>query len=254
MLRSVRITGFRGLRDLSLHGLARVNLLVGRNNCGKTSVLEALSILGRAGSLMALAEAQVRRSEHFDVSPVEFDLAQILGDRRLERGAGFEVHAETATGARALSVQIVARDSAEPEPDLALVMGGSAQSVLAPLAVDFRWTPQGGFVVPLSLRGGLRERDVATVHLVPVEGDRSPPLLVPAGGLQLSAILATFEPNSTPGSPGRTRPAGKPTSRSTGTRRHRPLRPPRPSLPGSVACSAYRAPPGHYPAASATPS
>ncbi|MFI3190628.1 hypothetical protein BCS42_07715 [Crenothrix sp. D3] len=41
----VEIDGFRGLRSLNLEGLGRVNILVGKNNCGKTSVLEALSIL-----------------------------------------------------------------------------------------------------------------------------------------------------------------------------------------------------------------
>lgn len=35
---------FRGIRDLKLEGLGQVNLLVGDNNSGKTSVLEALSI------------------------------------------------------------------------------------------------------------------------------------------------------------------------------------------------------------------
>jgi AAA15 family ATPase/GTPase len=32
------------MRDLKLEGLGRINLLVGNNNSGKTSVLEALSI------------------------------------------------------------------------------------------------------------------------------------------------------------------------------------------------------------------
>jgi AAA15 family ATPase/GTPase len=44
-LTQVEIDGFRGLRSLNLEGLGRVNILVGQNNCGKTSVLEALSIL-----------------------------------------------------------------------------------------------------------------------------------------------------------------------------------------------------------------
>jgi hypothetical protein len=38
------VTRFRGLRDLSLQGVGRINLLVGENNSGKTSVLEALSL------------------------------------------------------------------------------------------------------------------------------------------------------------------------------------------------------------------
>ncbi|WP_221064787.1 AAA family ATPase [Methylomagnum ishizawai] len=41
----VGIDGFRGLRHLELDGLGRINILVGGNNSGKTSVLEALSIL-----------------------------------------------------------------------------------------------------------------------------------------------------------------------------------------------------------------
>jgi energy-coupling factor transporter ATP-binding protein EcfA2 len=44
-LESVTIDGFRGLRNLTLEGLGPVNILVGENNSGKTSVLEALSIL-----------------------------------------------------------------------------------------------------------------------------------------------------------------------------------------------------------------
>lgn len=44
-LAKVEIDGFRGLRSLDLDGLGRVNILVGGNNSGKTSVLEALSIL-----------------------------------------------------------------------------------------------------------------------------------------------------------------------------------------------------------------
>jgi len=44
-LSKVGINGFRGLRHLDLDGLGRINILVGGNNSGKTSVLEALSIL-----------------------------------------------------------------------------------------------------------------------------------------------------------------------------------------------------------------
>ncbi|MBP0027827.1 AAA family ATPase [Roseofilum sp. Guam] len=41
-LDTVTIHQFRGLRDLELKDLGQINLLVGMNNCGKTSVLEAL--------------------------------------------------------------------------------------------------------------------------------------------------------------------------------------------------------------------
>lgn len=39
----LKIQGFRGLKSLELSGLGKVNILVGDNNSGKTSVLEAIS-------------------------------------------------------------------------------------------------------------------------------------------------------------------------------------------------------------------
>ncbi|MFZ1599572.1 MAG: AAA family ATPase, partial [Anaerolineae bacterium] len=46
-LENLTIHRFRGLRDLELAGLGHVNLFVGANNSGKTTVLEALSTFCR---------------------------------------------------------------------------------------------------------------------------------------------------------------------------------------------------------------
>ena len=43
-LENITIHQFRGLKELELKDLGQINLLVGVNNSGKTSVLEALSI------------------------------------------------------------------------------------------------------------------------------------------------------------------------------------------------------------------
>jgi hypothetical protein len=42
---TLSIGAFRGLRDVRLDRLSRINLLVGTNNAGKTSVLEAIAVL-----------------------------------------------------------------------------------------------------------------------------------------------------------------------------------------------------------------
>jgi len=44
MFDSLHIKGFRAFQDLQLHGLGSVNLLVGTNNIGKTTALEAIKI------------------------------------------------------------------------------------------------------------------------------------------------------------------------------------------------------------------
>ena len=42
MLKSISLTNFRGFASLELKDLQRVNLIVGQNNSGKTSLLEAI--------------------------------------------------------------------------------------------------------------------------------------------------------------------------------------------------------------------
>jgi len=41
MLNLLTLRGNRSFRDYQMTDLARVNLVVGKNNCGKTSILEA---------------------------------------------------------------------------------------------------------------------------------------------------------------------------------------------------------------------
>ena len=45
VLNKIRIENFRGFDSLELNELGKINVLLGRNNCGKTSILEALFLL-----------------------------------------------------------------------------------------------------------------------------------------------------------------------------------------------------------------
>ena len=45
MYKEIRISGFRGADDVTLDRLGRLNILVGRNNTGKSSCLEAISLM-----------------------------------------------------------------------------------------------------------------------------------------------------------------------------------------------------------------
>jgi len=50
MYENLRISNFRGIDELNIDELSRINLFVGANNSGKTSVLEALFLLSGAGN------------------------------------------------------------------------------------------------------------------------------------------------------------------------------------------------------------
>ena len=63
MLQTLAIRGFRAFESYRLTNLARVNLLVGRNNCGKTSVLEAIELLVSGGHPAVFYDSARRRGE-----------------------------------------------------------------------------------------------------------------------------------------------------------------------------------------------
>lgn len=65
VLPSLKIAHFRAFRHLQITRLARVNLIVGRNNVGKTSLLEALWLYAQRGSWSSLWDVIEQRDEGY---------------------------------------------------------------------------------------------------------------------------------------------------------------------------------------------
>ena len=63
MLRDLRLYKYRGFESYEVTDLARVNLLVGKNNCGKTSLIEAIHFLVARGHPSVLTQTAQRRGE-----------------------------------------------------------------------------------------------------------------------------------------------------------------------------------------------
>src|SRR5580704_15877747 len=62
-LDSLEIKGYRCFKELAIPKLARVNLITGKNNVGKTAVLEAVYLLARAGSVRAFWQILSHRNQ-----------------------------------------------------------------------------------------------------------------------------------------------------------------------------------------------
>ncbi|MFA7241385.1 MAG: AAA family ATPase [Sulfuricellaceae bacterium] len=73
MLDQLHIRNFRMLEDFSVKPLGRVNLIVGRNNSGKSTVLEALRLLAEGGNGRFLQSLLV---EHDELKADDFDADQ----------------------------------------------------------------------------------------------------------------------------------------------------------------------------------
>ena len=65
MFKSLKIENFRGFKSFELQHLGRVNLLVGANNSGKTSILEAIQLLCSRKDISSLEKLMTYRGEYF---------------------------------------------------------------------------------------------------------------------------------------------------------------------------------------------
>ena len=63
-LPDLSITGFRGIKELSIERLGRVTLLAGKNSVGKTTVLDAVRVYAAGGRPSVLSELLESRQEY----------------------------------------------------------------------------------------------------------------------------------------------------------------------------------------------
>ncbi len=63
-LANVTLKGFRTFRELRVRGLGRVNLITGKNNTGKSSLLEGIRILATGGAMDELRDILRDREEY----------------------------------------------------------------------------------------------------------------------------------------------------------------------------------------------
>ncbi len=70
MLESLKIKNFRVLENFEVAKLGRINLIVGKNNSGKSSVLEALRIYAGNGQETILKQISASRDETSNLKTV----------------------------------------------------------------------------------------------------------------------------------------------------------------------------------------
>ncbi|HEY2467843.1 MAG TPA: AAA family ATPase [Terracidiphilus sp.] len=110
MIKSIQINGYRGFSEFEMKNLGRVNLLVGTNNSGKTSALEALYLLVSQGDPSSLWRVLWRRSERLPDRPSrpspELDMCHLFTGHEIRMGSKFTFSAENQTPGRHLSFSI----------------------------------------------------------------------------------------------------------------------------------------------------
>ena len=113
MLKTLALRGFRGFESYSLSDLATVNLIVGKNDCGKTTVLEAVYLLATDGDPEAFYHIAARRNQLnqrmlslTSGRPIfEVNVSPLLYGHACHPGSRFELSSEDAY--RDLSTEIL---------------------------------------------------------------------------------------------------------------------------------------------------
>ncbi len=121
MIRTLDLQGYRGFESFGLSDLKRVNLLVGKNNCGKTTILEAIDFLISKGNPTVLSRSAHRRGE---IGPLRGtkqssphgqemlpDVSHLFFGRRLKPGATFRISSNDDIGM--LLIEILSLPEAE---------------------------------------------------------------------------------------------------------------------------------------------
>ncbi|WP_428266939.1 AAA family ATPase [Haliangium sp.] len=166
MLESLRIKNFRIFRSLEIERLGRVNLLVGKNNSGKSCLLEALRVYGERGDPALLDALVCERDEDLDallelgpglnVAPPDEDVQQVLRDpvRNLFHGYQFpsdlreriEIGPCTAGPKLSIGLRVVVwnRDEEMPQRKVLSVESMDAIPDGAGLEVESSFSSEGG--------------------------------------------------------------------------------------------------------------
>ncbi len=178
MLTRIDISNYRGFKSYHMDGLAQVNLLVGKNNSGKTALAEAIHLITTGGDPVVLSDAAQRRGEltAFDDSGrLSSDLTHFFHGHELSANSSFSLEADN--GFPKLTVRLVPLSNdpalfseAEEEFESRPVFG-----VLIEGAVGFG---SGSKDLGLTERGGLIFNPKARLRLSPpILGAALPPAI-----------------------------------------------------------------------------
>ncbi|MBP0021078.1 MAG: AAA family ATPase [Cyanobacteria bacterium SBLK] len=94
MLKSLKIENFRRFKSFELEDLGRINLLVGMNNSGKTSILEAIQLLRSRTHVDVIRQSTIERGEYYavenrsgNIKDIVFNICSLF--------FGHEIHLDT---------------------------------------------------------------------------------------------------------------------------------------------------------------
>ncbi len=195
MYDSLKVQGFRAFNSFELPGLTRVNLLVGKNNAGKTSLLDAVELAALGGRISSLLGSLARRGEVSFESVDEqvrrdLDVCHLFWGHRIQEGAYFEVTA--CTGSIERKVRCEVQRSQREQNQLYLLAMQPDPGPPLDIVLIGPDNPNGIPDLPLSARGSVPEyrRSGTSAHLL----GQANVWFLDTAGVDLNVLRALWDP------------------------------------------------------------
>jgi len=206
VIRSLSLENYRGFRCFDLHDLGQLNLIVGTNNSGKTSVLEALYILESPGEFGPIRSTLSRRGEDFEESDLnrvvwQIDVRRLFHGHELAIGSRISLGAETNRGHDQFTAIITepTPDSQGVQPQLFETFDSAVESDIPSqaAALGLRWQnaltgTDFSAVARLTPRGGIPSEALRTM-MRGAEVQRVPIRFITASSLSPETVIQLFE-------------------------------------------------------------
>lgn len=192
MLENLKIENFRGFQSFELQQLGRVNLLVGQNNSGKTSILEAIQLLCSRTNLEPLRKMMKNRGEYFqsDESRVYskvLDIRHLFHGHELKLDSEFSILGKNIENSEQLSlfeyleklivsVGVSSRYKSKQNSDDAISENNLDETIAEEtLSINIQWSDESvkeDFERPLSIDGGLSEEYIRRARMIDSSKDK----------------------------------------------------------------------------------
>lgn len=186
-----------------MSGLGRINLLVGTNNCGKTSILEAIQVLSGRAEPLAVWSALYRRGERTEVprpprSDLEVDVCHLFYGHEIAAGSSFTIEGVNDGASESVTAAIVdvndrTKDEAAQTSEVRqeTLFEDNEAAMPGRLAMSMKWDGSPELLIPMSRRGGLRS---SMLDRRPQRENESRPIrFVTTASLDRDEIVSMFE-------------------------------------------------------------
>jgi ABC-type branched-subunit amino acid transport system ATPase component len=195
MIEQLEIKNFRGFSEYKIEDVGQVNLLVGTNNCGKTSILEAVHLLKSRGDAAVLFSLLSRRGER--IQNEERMSRRAEGDvRRLFHGFQLIPKSSFAISFIDHTVEALTVSVHEIQPTQLSLFKEITDST-GQYQLNVNWglgqdkTAQQEY--PISYTGGLSYQDMRRMSYTKPPADNSNVEFIPASSLSPQKIVALFD-------------------------------------------------------------